>query len=183
MKRTGERPGSTSSYEVRIWTLEKYTGTRKTTYTLRWSVEGRRHRRTFATNKLAEAFRAELITASRRGVPFNVSSGPSATLRPCRAKRTWLEHAVDYTRIKWPAASPRHRRSIAEALTDVTAAILPNNESRPPEPALRAALYSFLFNASTHREGIPDELSTVVTWLERHTPSLQQLRSPSQGGP
>ncbi len=73
--KSAERSGVGLSYDVRIWKLEKYKGARRTTYTVRWVVEGKAHRRTFATVKLAEAFRAELLTETRRGVPFHITGG------------------------------------------------------------------------------------------------------------
>ncbi len=78
--------------------------------------------------------------------------------------------------MKWPAASARHRRGIAEALTDVTVAILPTRESRPAERALRQALYSHVFNASSHKQQVPDNLEPAVTWLQRNSPSLSRLK-------
>ena len=111
------------SYDVRIWKLERYEGSRVTSHTVRWRVSGNRHARTFRTVKLAEGFRAELLVAARKGTPFDIASGLPATLRPAATPRTWLEHAMAYVETKWPHASPRHRKGIAEALTDITTAI------------------------------------------------------------
>lgn len=65
----------TSSYQVRIWALERREGKRKTTYRVRWSVAGRRFTETFDTRKLAEGFRAKLLVASREGIPFDERAG------------------------------------------------------------------------------------------------------------
>ncbi len=173
--KSAERSEVGLSYDVRIWKLEKYKGARRTTYTVRWVVEGRAHRRTFATVKLAEAFRAELLTETRRGVPFQIAGGLPISLQAPEPERSWLAHAQDYVRVKWPAASARHRRGIAEALTDVTVAIIPTRESRPAERALRQALYSHVFNASSHKQQVPDDLEPAVTWLQRNSPSLSRL--------
>lgn len=174
--KSAEESDAGLSYDVRIWKLDKYQGARKTSYTVRWSVGGKRHRRTFATAKLAEAFRAELLTETRRGIPFRVADGLSVSVQVSDSERSWLEHAQDYVRAKWPAASPRHRRGIAEALTDVTVAILPARESRPAEGLLRHALYSDLFNASSHKQQVGDEPNAEVKWLHRNTPPLSRLQ-------
>ena len=45
------------SYDVHVWSIKKYKGKLRTTYTVKWGVAGRRVQRTFTTLKLAEAFR------------------------------------------------------------------------------------------------------------------------------
>jgi hypothetical protein len=72
-----------------------------------------------------------LLTEARRGNPFQVGSGLPASLQPVQEARTWIQHAEEYVRMKWPTASPRHRRGIAEALTDATTALLPHAAGRP----------------------------------------------------
>ena len=163
------------SYDVRIWKLERYEGSRVTSHTVRWRVSGNRHARTFRTVKLAEGFRAELLVAARKGTPFDIASGLPATLRPAAMPRTWLEHAMAYVETKWPHASPRHRKGIAEALTDITTAITRQTDSAPALARQRQALYSWAFNATARRGPIADELADVMRWLERHSPTLAAL--------
>ena len=64
-----------TSYDVRIWKTEVYEGARRTSHTVRWSVAGRPWRQTFKTAALADAFRSELVTASRKGEAFGIESG------------------------------------------------------------------------------------------------------------
>jgi hypothetical protein len=61
------RPGDDPSYDVHVWGIHVYKGKRGTTYTVRWQVAGSPHQRTFTTRKLAESFRAGLLTAARGG--------------------------------------------------------------------------------------------------------------------
>lgn len=103
-------PRGEVSYDVRVWSISRYQGKRGTTYTVRWAVGGKRHQRTYATHKPAEAFRADLLVAARDGVPFEVSDGLPRTMRAPQQTRTWLDHAMEYVSMKWPGASPRHRR-------------------------------------------------------------------------
>lgn len=61
------------SYTVRIWSIRKRP--RPKPYQLRWQVGTRPHSESFLTEGLAESRRAQLITASRAGEPFDVGSG------------------------------------------------------------------------------------------------------------
>jgi len=161
-------------YDVKIWNLTKYVGKRKTTHRVRWAVAGREHREGFATAKLAESFRAELVSAAKQGIQFSVSTGRPVTMRRAVDERTWLQHAAEYTRIKWPHSSPRHRRGIAEALTDITLVIY-TADNRPPESHLRRALFSYSFNASPRRSEPTEEVASALRWLERNSPNLGTL--------
>lgn len=167
--------GTGVTFDVRIWTIHRYKGARGTTYTVKWGVAGRRHQRTFATHKLAEAFRADLLVASRQGVPFFLKGGLPATLQTPEPAPTWLEHAMQYVSVKWPAASPRHRRGIAESLTDVTLAVVAVGNGAPKGAELRRVLYSWAFNATARERPLPDGLSAAFTWLQRHSPLLSEL--------
>ena len=69
------RLGDAASYDVHVWGIHVYRGKRGTTYTVKWQVAGSRHQRTLATRKLAESFRAGLITAARGGGQFFASDG------------------------------------------------------------------------------------------------------------
>src|SRR3712207_1743603 len=103
---------------------------------------------TFATAKLAEAFRTDLLVAAREGVPFDLASGRPSTMPVVEPAPTWLDHAMRYVTVSWPRASARHRRGIAEALTDITIALVPNKVGRPREADLRRVLYRWAFNAA-----------------------------------
>ena len=52
---------SETSYDVKVWKIETYRGSRTTSYRVRWVVAGRPHRETFRTSALADAFRSELV--------------------------------------------------------------------------------------------------------------------------
>src|SRR5260221_614657 len=58
-----------TTYDVRIWPkISEYTRkkTKKTTYTVRWMVAGHEKRSPHESYALADAFRSELVAASRR---------------------------------------------------------------------------------------------------------------------
>jgi hypothetical protein len=55
--------GRETSTDVRIWGIEPYRGKRGTTYRVCWSVGGKRRKEVRKTKALADAYRAELLTA------------------------------------------------------------------------------------------------------------------------
>ncbi|MGH3332855.1 MAG: tyrosine-type recombinase/integrase [Nocardioidaceae bacterium] len=166
---------SETSFDVRIWSIHRYEGARGTTFTVKWRVGGAKLQRTFATLKLAEAFRSTPTVAAREGQPFHVANGLPASMQTKTPACTWLGHAMAYVSMKWPRASARHRRGIAEALTDVTLALIESHEGCPDESAVRRVLYRWAFNAPARDNPVPDELRTALLWLERHTPTLDDL--------
>ena len=90
-----------------------------------------------ATSKAAESFRSELITAQRRGEPFGVESGLPSSLQPKEGSVTWYTHACEFVDLKWPHASPNHRKGIADALTSLTIALVTSDKGAPSRDALR----------------------------------------------
>lgn len=168
-------PRGEVSYDVRVWSISRYQGKRGTTYTVRWAVAGKRHQRTFPTHKPAEAFRADLLIAARDGVAFAVSDGLPRDMRAPQQTRTWLDHAMEYVSLKWPGASPRHRRGIAEALTDITMALLPEEKAPASTEERRRALYRYAFNVPARKDPAPKELEPALAWMQRRSPALADL--------
>ena len=54
------------------------------------------------------------------GEPFDERSGLPAALAPTTVPVTWYRHACAFVDLKWPHASPRHRKGIAEVLRRYT---------------------------------------------------------------
>src|SRR4051812_42558837 len=98
-----ERPAT--SFDVRIHGIRRYEGARRTTYTVRWRVDAASFQQTFATKKLAEAYRVGLIVAARDGEPFEVRNGLPTSMQDIKPSPTWLQHAMAYVAMKWPRAS------------------------------------------------------------------------------
>src|SRR6185437_9842176 len=65
----------TTTYDVRIHKTEVWTGKKTTTYYVRWKVASRPWKEPFKTSALADSFRSDLISASRRGEAFDVVTG------------------------------------------------------------------------------------------------------------
>lgn len=176
-------PGG-QSFDVRIWTPRPYRGKRGTTYNVRWRVAHKPHSRTFATKKLADSFRAQLLSAYHRGEPFSVAAGLPQSMRAAPPEVTWYEHACEFVDVKWASASARHRKGIAEALSDITLALRTTDRSLVGDDALRAALRRWAFNAGARRRrpqadaAIPGEWVDAITWIRSHSPPISALADP-----
>src|SRR5450631_2625568 len=174
-----------ASYDVRVWTISVYKGRRGTSYTVTWLVSGSKNQRTFATRKLAESFRAGLITAARSGVQFFVSDGLPASMRAHQMERTWYAHACAFIDMKWANASPTHRRGLAEALVWVTTAMVTSSRDDPDSNTLRKALFHWSFNvtARDHRPieeaEVPADFAQEVAWIAKRSLPLRSFASPA----
>src|SRR6266498_1652762 len=127
-----------STYDVRVWGILRNKTAKGATYTVRWTVAGKARRETFATRALAESFRSRLVVAQREGVAFDEASGLPEPMARERNTRSWYEHAMAFVDMKWPRASAKHRKSIAEALTTVTPALLATDRGAPADATIRA---------------------------------------------
>lgn len=175
---------SSGSYDVRVWAINTYKGARRSTYTVRWQAGAARHQRTFPTRKLAESFRSKLLTAANQGEPFDPRSGLPLSLVESKAQVSWYEHACGFIDLKWTYISPRHRKSIAEALVGLTVVLVDTDSNRPPTEALRNALLSWSFNYAA-REGQPvtsaeppEQHATALRWIGRRSIPVDALSDP-----
>ena len=94
--------------------------------------------------------------------------------------RRWYEHAVAFVDMKWPRASAKHRKSIAEALATVTPVLIATDRGAPTEAEMRRALYGWVFNKARREAGPPPaDLGPTVRWLETNTVKLTALTDPA----
>ena len=171
-----------TTFDVRIYKTEVYKGTRVTTYYVRWQVNGQRRKEPFRTVAQADSFRSEFLTAARKGEAFSTKTGRPVSWQhgepeqPDEPGLSWYEFVCSYTAVKWPYASPNHRRGIAEALTDVTEVLTCPDGAPPSRDDLRTALREWTFSdlIRTGKEPPPD-LAPVISWLERNTVRLADL--------
>lgn len=72
----------------------------------------------------ADSFRSELLTAARKGEAFSTKTGrpvswqrgePGEPEEPDEPGLSWYEFVCSHAAMKWPYASPNHRRGIAGA--------------------------------------------------------------------
>lgn len=165
-----------STYDVRIFGILTNRNAKNCTFSVRWVVAGARFRKTFVTKALAESYRSDLIAAQRKGVAFDEVAGLPEPMARELNTRTWYQHAVAFVDMKWPHASAKHRKSIAESLTTVTLALLTESRGAPGREELRAALYGWAFNKARRGAGEPPErVRVALRWLESNTVTLTRL--------
>lgn len=171
----------TETYDVRFQQITASKGKRGTTHRVRWRVEGRERNRTFETRALADSYRAQLVSAARRGDPFDTDSGLPSSMRPKQVGPTWLEHAMATIDMKWPDSSPSHRKSTAEAFVTVTCALMRDGETYRQADVLRSALRHWSFNSAARRRSSapPAEYAQALSWAERRSRPLTDLADPS----
>lgn len=167
------------SYDVRVWKTEVYRGKKVTSYTVRWAVAGRPRKEPHRTAALAETFRSELLTAMRKGEPFDVATGrPLSALRKQVPTTTWYDFACRYVDMKWKAASPKHRKSIAESLITVTPAMLDVGLDAALAKKVRSALLNWGFNARRGSDQQPVAVTEHLDWVAAHSRLVAELARP-----
>jgi hypothetical protein len=110
-------PGAGSrgtTYEVRIWSVRRFTGRRGSTYRVRWSVAGQETGRTFPTRALADRFRSDLVAATNRGELFDVAEGLPVSMVTRDRETSWWDWAVTYAELRrammqWAFIPPRRQ--------------------------------------------------------------------------
>jgi len=148
----------TTTYDVRVWAVTRRKWRNGPSYRVRWVVAGKEWHDTFPTRTLADSFRSELVSATRRGEVFLVATGRPVSWQQVEVVSvSWYEHALAYTDMKWPHAAGKSRQGIADTLATVTPALVLTGKSRPSTTTLRAALYGWSFNTRRRTDGPPPE--------------------------
>jgi hypothetical protein len=123
------------TYDVRVYKTYVYSGARGKTYTVRWKLDQDMRSKVFRRTAQAEAFRAEIQSAVRRGEAFSRSTGEPLTWgRKKRTEVTWHAFVCMYVEMKWKNASAKYRQDIARAMV---AATPPMILGRPPATDLQ----------------------------------------------
>lgn len=163
------------TYNVRVYKTAVYKGTKVTTYYVRWKVDSREWKEPFRRIAQADSFRAELLAAARKGEAFATETGRPTAWARRETGLSWYEFVCAYTAAKWPYVAPNHRRGIAEALTDVTEALVTSN-GRPNRDDLRTALREWTFSdLIRHGASPPEHVQPPIHWLEKNTVMLADL--------
>ncbi|MEV0141971.1 tyrosine-type recombinase/integrase [Streptomyces globisporus] len=163
------------SYNVRIWSIRQ-RASKTAPFQVRWTVNGKVCQEPFATKTLADARRSALVTAQRAGEAFDITTGlPVSELREATSP-SWYEHACSYALMKWPASAAKHRASIAESLSAVTASFVSTQRGAPERAVLRAALQGWAFRMvvqqdtgeHVHRKDVedpPEDIQRALEWV------------------
>lgn len=169
-----------TSYDVKFWATDIYRGTKVTTYKVRWFVAEKPFKEPFRTAALAESFRADLLSAARKGEAFDTGTGRPLSMTRASHDIDWYSFACDYMDMKWPTAAATYRRSISEALTAITVALIEPGHTKPAGALMRSALHCRAFNIN--RRNDPDRPAAVgdtLRWIAGHTKPVSQLSEPA----
>jgi integrase len=175
------------TFDVRIYKLQTRPG-RFRPFRVRWRVGGTSHSHSYQFHAQADGRRAQLMAALQQGEQFDTTTGlPAGELR-AQSRVTWLEHAAQYTRMKWPQISAKHRAGIADALATVTIALTPAAQQDHTPPKLRTALTAWAFRMARDKddrwaprtdveEPRPEE-AAALEWIARHSLLLTDAVKP-----
>ncbi|PWI44666.1 site-specific integrase [Streptomyces sp. ICBB 8177] len=161
------------SYTVKIWAIRKRDYRKP--YQLRWKVGTRGHAESFLTLGLAESRRAQLITAARKGEPFDIDSGLPKSMVDKKQDISWYEHARNYIEMKWDDSPGNTRRTLAEAMATVTPAFVKDTKGMPDVNTVRRALYSWAFNKNRWEKETPADAAKVLDWFKKKSLPMSAL--------
>ncbi|MFI0451221.1 tyrosine-type recombinase/integrase [Actinomadura sp. 6N118] len=170
-----------TTYKVRVHEIEarKNKHGKVTSYRVRWSVAGEVWKEPFKNFAQADAYRSALVTATRNGESFSITTGkPVSWERDDRADMSWYDFACRYVDMKWKPAAARYRGDIARALTAATPAMLATERGRPDDAKLRAAMQRWGFNTK-NRDHAPDDVAAILRWLSENTKPVSALAEPA----
>jgi integrase len=157
------------SRKVSFWEHEVTKRQRGKTYTVRWTVEGERHREPLRGKVAADTRKAELMTAYARGERFDIDSGKPESEVRAESVMDWFGATLQYTDTRWPFIGSRQRQSIAEGLSEATLAVLKPSKRRPTDDEIRAALRQWAYAERLHGDDVPEQHSDAIVWLREHT--------------
>ncbi|MFD4977126.1 site-specific integrase, partial [Streptomyces sp. NPDC058424] len=168
-----------TTYDVKIYKILTYKGARKSTYTVRWMVAGKRWREPFGTVALAEGFRSELITATGKGEAFVIATGLPVSHRSKSAAMSWYKFAVEYVDARWAQLGGNSRKNLAKTLTATTVALLRVKPAQFEPAAVRTALREWAFNTN-RRRAAPRDVESILRWVERNSLPVSAWEDPDK---
>jgi integrase len=169
-----------TTYDVRIYQTEVYRGAKTTTYWVRWRVAGQNFKEPFKQRALADSFRADLMSAARKGEAFVAASGHPVSMHRDARDVTCYDLACSYVDLKWPRAAAMTRKTIAEALTAVIPHLFARTKGKPEDRLIRTALRRWAFNtpARSDDEAMPADIRSALAWMARNARPATDLLNP-----
>ncbi|MEV0527851.1 site-specific integrase [Streptomyces sp. NPDC050439] len=168
-----------TTYNVKVWKISVYKGARGTTYTVRWALEGTERRAPFGTRALADAFRSELVSATRRGEAFSLTTGRPVSHQTGASGVNWYDFAVQFCDVQWRRTSGNSRKNVSKALMATTIELLRTPASPFKAVDVRTALREFAFN-TRRREEAPPDVAVILKWVERNTLTMAAWEDPAK---
>lgn len=167
-----------TTFAVRVWKIRPYKG-KRVTYPVRWTVDGKENRQTFATFAQADAFRSELVSATRRGEAFSLTTGLPVSHRSRAIDLSWYAFAVQFVDARWARTSANNRKAVAKAFMTTTIALLRTEPSGFRPVAVRTALREWAFNRN-RRDSAPEDVAAILRWVERNTLTMAAWEDPAK---
>ncbi|MEV4515160.1 site-specific integrase [Dactylosporangium sp. NPDC049525] len=165
------------SHAVRIWQIRINTlGSGRKSYTVRWSVDGKPHTKTFGKRPLADSFRSRLMQSANGGEPFDVDSGLPASLLPEPVSESCLAFAQRYIAMKWPRAAAKTRDALSDGLSTLLPSLTVDLPGRPPLLVVRDVLRRYALMPDRADRVLPADLVEPLRWLETASRPLSDLR-------
>ncbi|WP_216209133.1 tyrosine-type recombinase/integrase [Amycolatopsis aidingensis] len=170
-----------STYDVRVWGIKtrKNKSGKVTSYGVRWSVDGRSFYRSFKVRAQAEGFRADLISAQRRGELFDTATGLPGSLVRSEVDMSWFDFTCEYVDMKWPDLAATARQTIAESLIRVAPVFLAQGKTAPKLKEVRSALRQWGYNSELRTNGdVPPDVRRVLDWCSRNSVPVREAGEP-----
>ncbi|RVX39111.1 site-specific recombinase XerD [Nonomuraea polychroma] len=163
------------SYQVKFWKIKRNASSKKPSYVVRWTVDGKECSTTLGGSELAENFLSDLRQAARRGEWFDTDTGLPESMLKAKSARTWLEFARAYMNVRWPHQAAKSREGTVETLVAVTLTLTTGRNGRPDPKLLRKALRNYVF-LPKDRQAEPDaQADTALRWLEAASLPMTEL--------
>jgi integrase len=167
-----------TSYAVKIYKTSQVKGAKGIGHRVRWRVDGQPASETFRTAALADAFRSELITATRKGEAFNIETKLPVSYRGKEAALSWYDFVITWVDATWARTSANQRKNAAKALVPITVALLRNAPADAKEAkALRTALREYAFNRNRRKQA-PADVANVLRFVSRDSRPMTVWEKP-----
>lgn len=163
-----------TTYRVSIWNIAKNQARRR--YGVRWKTDDREHSEWYATKRLAESFRSDLLRAQRAGEAFEIVSGLPSSLARQRNSRTLLEVATAYVDWLWTSDAPPNTRK--GAVTNLAAAVplfVRQLDHAPDRGVAQRLLSTRLLPVPQRRIELSPADQAVARWLSRASRPVNDL--------
>jgi integrase len=167
-----------TSFDVKIWNIRVRKGARKTSYVVRWMVNGEEFQDTLGSQALADSFRSTLVTASRKGEAFSTITGLPVSQGSKASTVNWYDFVVQYTDSVWSHTAANSRKTMAKTFATTTIALLRHQPAEYEPVAVRRALREYAFNKNK-RESAPPEMQTILRFVQRNTHSMAVWEDPA----
>lgn len=164
------------SHNVRFWEIRPRKIAKGSSWTVRWTVDGREKSATLAKKAQAERHRSKLMQAADRGEAFDVETGlPDSMVREVSSV-TWYQHACAFADVRWPKVAAKGRISLVEGLVAVTPVLVTSHRGAPDAEILRHAMRRWAFNPPRGGSPMPAEIEKALRWLDRSSVPVSALQ-------